>query len=66
MPIPTDRLPSLLGLVTHRHLVVVLELQAEVVPLDEVHVGADQVEQHLARSSLLEEKGEKNGHTHAQ
>lgn len=27
---------------------MVLELQAKVIPLDEIHVGAHQVEQHLA------------------
>lgn len=38
---------------THHYLLMVLELQAKVVPLDEVHVGAHQVQQHLARGFLL-------------
>lgn len=40
---------------------MVQELQAKVVPLDEVHVGAHQVQQHLARGFLLrkEEKSVK-------
>lgn len=32
---------------------MILELQAKVVSLDEVHVGAHQVQQHLARGFLL-------------
>lgn len=43
----------------HNHLLMVLELQAKVVALDEVHVGAHQVEQHFARGFLLQ-KGRGN------
>lgn len=38
---------------SHYYLLMVLKLQAKVVPLDEVHVGAHQVQQHLARGFLL-------------
>lgn len=42
---------------------MVLILQAEVVPLDEVHVGAHQVKQDLPRSFLLwTEEREKKPH----
>lgn len=37
---------------------MVLELQAKVVPLDEVHAGAHQVQQHLARGFLLRKEEE--------
>lgn len=40
-------------ILTHHHLLMVLKLQAKVVALDEVHVGAHQVKQHLARGFLL-------------
>lgn len=47
---------------SHHYLLMVLELQAKVVPLDEVHVGAHQVQQHLARGFLLR-KEEKQCHS---
>lgn len=52
---------------SHHHLLMVLELQAKVVPLHEVHVGAHQVQQHLARGFLLwmEKKKKKTESEHS-
>lgn len=44
-------------ILTHHHLLMVLKLQTEVVPFNEVHVGAHQVKQHLARGFLLRTGG---------
>lgn len=51
---------------THGHLALVLELQAKVVPLDQVQVGADQVKENLARNPLLQQRTKQNqGHHEA-
>lgn len=42
-----DRGSSVLSF-THHHLLLVLKLQAKVVTLNEIHVGAHEVKQHLA------------------
>lgn len=41
---------------SYRHLAMVLVLQAEVVSLCQVEMDANQVEQHFAGRTLLEEK----------
>lgn len=45
--------PVFLFILTHHHFLMVLKLQAKVVTFNEVHVGADQVKQHLAGGFLL-------------
>lgn len=42
--------------ISHRHLALVLVLQAEVVSLRQVEMDANQVKQHFTGRTLLEEK----------